>query len=412
MKNENFSILFFLAKKRLLKNGQAPVYLRITINGVCDEIRIKRSVPVNLWNQAKECSRGKDRNSLELNEYIRSLNLKLLTIHKELTLINAPITSKLLLGKLFGKEEEGMKLLSIFQEHNEKCRKLIDIDYADITVRRYDNCCKYLGELIKIKYDKVDVLLTEVNGELIREFEFYMKTEKACKQNTVIRYMKCLKKVTNLAIANEWMAKDPFAGIKFKEENVTKEFLEKEELEILVKKEFELERLNLVKDIFLFCSFTGLAFVDVSELKEEHIFKDNNGSMWIRKDRHKIRNRANCTCNIPLLDIPLLILEKYKNHPVCTSKGVLLPVTSNQKMNSYLKEIADFCGIKKNLTTHTARHTFATTVTLANKVSLENVSKMLGHTSTRMTQHYARVLDHSIMDDMNKVKTNFQLNLN
>lgn len=412
MKNENFSILFFLAKKRLLKNGEAPVYLRITINGVCDETRIKRSIPVNLWNQAKECSRGKDKNSLELNEYIRSLNLKLLTIHKELTLSNTLVTSKLLLNKLFGKEDEGMKLLEIFKEHNEKCRKLIDIDYADITVRRYDNCLKYLREVIKLKYDKVDILLTEVKGELIREFEFYMKTEKNCKQNTVIRYMKCLKKITNLALANEWMTKNPFAGIKFKEENVTKEFLEKEELEVLINREFELERLNLVKDVFLFCCFTGLAFVDVSELKDEHIFKDNSGAMWIRKDRHKIRNRANCTCNIPLLDIALQIIEKYRKHPDCTLKGVLLPVTSNQKMNSYLKEIADFCGIRKNLSTHVARHTFATTITLANKVSLENVSKMLGHTSTRMTQHYARVLDHSIMDDMKKVKMNFQLNLN
>lgn len=223
MKNENFSILFFLAKKRLLKNGEAPVYLRITINSVCDETRIKRSIPVNLWNQAKECSRGKDKNSLELNEYIRSLNLKLLTIHKELTLSNTLVTSKLLLNKLFGKEDEGMKLLEIFKEHNEKCRKLIDIDYTDITVRRYDNCLKYLREVIKLKYDKVDILLTEVKGELIREFEFYMKTEKNCKQNTVIRYMKCLKKITNLALANEWMTKNPFAGIKFKEENVTKE---------------------------------------------------------------------------------------------------------------------------------------------------------------------------------------------
>lgn len=224
MKNENFSILFFIAKKRLLKNGEAPVYLRITVNGVCDETRIKRSVPVNLWNQAKECSRGKDRNSLGLNEYIRSLNLKLLTIHKELTLNNVSVTSKLLLTKLFGKEEEGMKLFEIFKEHNEKCRKLIDIDYTDITVRRYDNCCKYLREVIKLKYDKEDILLTEVNGELIREFEFYMKTEKACRQNTIIRYIKCLKKVTNLALANEWMTKDPFARIKIKEENVTRNF--------------------------------------------------------------------------------------------------------------------------------------------------------------------------------------------
>jgi len=201
-------------------------------------------------------------------------------------------------------------------------------------------CSQYLGELIKQKYNRDDLLLKEVNGEFVRSFEFYMKTEKGCQQNTVIRYMKCFKKITNLALANDWITKDPFVGIKFQEKEVIKEILTKEELTALMQKEFAFQRLELVRDVFIFCCFTGLAFVDVSELKAEHIFKDNSGSMWIRKDRHKIRNRANCTCNIPLLDIPLQILEKYSNHPLCSFKGTLLPVSSNQKMNSYLKETA------------------------------------------------------------------------
>ena len=182
-----------------------------------------------------------------------------------------------------------------------------------------------------------------------------------------------------------------------------KEFLTKEELEILRTKVFNVPRLELVRDIFLFQCWTGLAFIDVSELKPEHLVTDNEGNIWIRKARQKTK----IMCNIPLLDIPLAILDKYKGYPLCEKKGTLLPVPCNQKANSYLKEIADFCGIKKNLTTHTGRHTFSTVVTLANNVSLENVSKMLGHTNTKMTQRYAKVLDQSILRDMQNVRENF-----
>ena len=250
----------------------------------------------------------------------------------------------------------------------------------------------------------------EVNGELVRAFEFYLKTEKECQQNTVIRYMKCLKKITNLALANEWIAKDPFIGIKFHEKEVIREFLTMDELLTIYHKEFPLERITVVRDVFIFAAFTGLAFIDVQQLSPEHIVKDNNGNLWIRKPRQKTKNM----CNIPLLDIPLEILRKYADYPACKKKGVLLPVPCNQKMNSYLKEIADLCGIKKNLTTHTARHSFASVIALANNVSLPNVAKMLGHSSTRMTQHYAKVLDQTILRDMQYVerKISFFSNFN
>lgn len=255
-------------------------------------------------------------------------------------------------------------------------------------------------ELIKKEYKVDDILLREVNGELVRKFDLYLKTEKGCAQNTVIRYMKCFKKVTNLAIANEWISKNPFAGIKFQEEEIVKEFLTQQELNIILDKEFEMERLELVRDVFIFQCYTGLAFIDVYNLKPEHISEDNNGNLWIIKPREKTKNM----CNIPLLSVPKKILDKYSNHPHCKEKGVLLPVMANQKMNSYLKEIADFCGIKKNITTHTARHSFASVIALGNNVSLPNVAKMLGHSSTRMTQHYAKVLDQSILKDMQGVE--------
>lgn len=402
MKRDSFRVLFFLKKTRLLKNGEASVCMRITVNGTRVENNIRKSIDPALWSQAKETARGKSRRACDLNTYIEEARIKLYQIFCELEQQNRPITAHLLQELFFGQEkpEEVRTLLGTMQEHNDQCRALVGTDYALITVRRYESCRRYLAELIRQRYGKEDLPLAEVNGELVRAFAFYLKTEKGCQQNTVIRYMKCLKKITNLARANDWMAKDPFLGIRFHEKEVVREFLTMDELQTIYRKEFPLERLTLVRDVFIFAAFTGLAFIDVQQLAPEHIVRDNNGNLWIRKPRQKTKNM----CNIPLLDIPQEILRKYADHPTCRKKGVLLPVPCNQKMNSYLKEIADICMIRKNLTTHCARHSYATSVCLANGVSLENVAKMLGHPNIKMTQHYARVLDSSILRDMNHVQ--------
>jgi len=400
MERKRYSILFFIKRTRLLSNGQAPIRLRITYDKQKEELQLKRSIPVELWSQDKEKSNGKDRLSAELNSYIDVVRVKLLQIHQDLELKGQLISAKTIKDIFLGKDGTSNRTLySVFKDHNDRCRQLIGTDYSPITVKRYDNCLKYLMETVVRYRNKKDILLREVDRELVNNFEFYMKTEKNCCQNATIRYLKCFKKVINMTIANEWISRNPFAGIKFHEDEVNKEFLTQEEINKVYAKEFEIKRLDLIRDIFIFCCFTGLAFVDVLNLRDEHITQDNEGNLWIRKTREKTRNM----CNIPLLRIPLQILDKYRFHPQCKTKGVLLPVMCNQKMNSYLKEIADLCGIKKNLTMHTARHTFASVVALANNVSLENVAKMLGHSNTKMTQHYAKVMDSSILRDMQKV---------
>lgn len=202
------------------------------------------------------------------------------------------------------------------------------------------------------------------------------------------------------------MRKNPFYGYKMQQDETDPVFLTYQELKTILEKNFSVPRLALVRDIFVFASFTGLAFADVSTLTKDNLVQDNNGDWWIRKGRVKLehRRRASSISNIPLLPVPLSILKKYEDNPVCLKKNLCLPVICNQRMNSYLKEIADLCGIKKNLTTHTARHTFATTITLANNVPLQDVSAMLGHASTRMTQHYARVLNPNLKEAMNNVR--------
>lgn len=399
MKQEMMNVLFYIIKTRTLKNGEAPILLRVTIEGSYSDIRINRSVKTELWDAKLGMCRGKSREANELNEYIRSLHTRLYEIHRNMVLQDEYFSPDILLKKLFNKETT-KTVMVFFKEHNEDCRRRIGIDYAYSTINRYDNCYKTLQVVIEKEYGKSDITFTEFNNQLIRKLELYLKVDKGLSQNTLVRYMKVFKKISGLAITSGLLKTDPFAGMKFKQPKTNPVFLTKEELDKIIQKEFDIPRIALVRDVFVFCCMTGLAFIDVRNLKKEHIVLDSDGTYWIRKTREKTENM----CDIPLLDLPLEIIRRYENHRMCKTKGILLPVMCNQKMNSYLKEIADFCSIDKEISTHSARHTFATTVTLANGVALTNVARMLGHTSTRMTEHYAKVLSHNISADMKNVQ--------
>lgn len=393
VKRNTLSVLFIIKKAKLLKNGEAPICMRITVNKRVVEVMIKRSIPVDLWNQKKECSKGKDRVATELNHYINTIRAKVLQIHRELEIDNKPITADTIKDCFYGRDKVQRSLLEVYAEHNEKCRALIGKEYTESTVTKFDTSINRLKEYIRSCYHRDDIMLAELDGQFIRDFDFWLKTDKHCQNNSALKHLKNLKKVVRIALANDWIKKDPFYGIHFKQEEVNVEFLSREELDVLMNKGFTIKRLEQVRDIFVFCCFTALAFVDVQQLSREHLIKDNNGTLWIRKARQK----TNQMCNIPVLSIPQRILRKYEDNAECIKKGVLLPVISNQRMNAYLKEIVDLCSITKRLTTHVARHTAATVVFLANDVSMENVSKILGHSNIRMTQHYAKVLDLSLI---------------
>ena len=403
VKRNTLSVLFIIKKSKLLKNGEAPICMRITVNKRVAEVMIKRSIPVDLWNQKKECSKGKDRVATELNHYINTVRAKILQIHRELEIDNKTITADIIKDCFYGRDKVQRSLLEVYAKHNEKCRALIGKEYTESTVTKFDTSINRLKEHIRSCYHRDDMMLVELDGQFIRDFDFWLKTDKHCQNNSALKHLKNLKKIVRIALANDWIKKDPFYGIHFKHDEVNVEFLSREELDILMNKEFTIKRLEQVRDIFVFCCFTALAFVDVQQLSRGHLIKDNNGALWILKARQK----TNQMCNVPVLSIPQRILRKYEDNVECIKKGVLLPVISNQRMNAYLKEIADLCSITKRLTTHVARHTAATVVFLANDVSMENVSKILGHSNIRMTQHYAKVLDSSIMRDMVNVERNF-----
>jgi site-specific recombinase XerD len=218
----------------------------------------------------------------------------------------------------------------------------------------------------------------------------------ALSNNGVMKHLERLRKMINLALQMEWIDKNPFLAYRLKFEKVDRDYLTKQELAKIEAKDFEMPRLELVKDLFIFSCYTGLSYIDVSNLKQENIVTGIDEEKWIVTSRQK----TNTVVKMPILPKALAVLEKYADHPKSLADRTLIPTFSNQKLNSYLKEIADLCGIKKHLTFHTARHTFATTVTLSNGVPIESVSKMLGHTKLATTQIYARVLETKLSDDM------------
>ena len=272
---QTFNVLFFIRKTRALKSGENPIMLRISIAGQLTKMQLKRAVKPNLWNQSKERCTGKDAASVEIKR------------------------------KFLGLDEEHKMFFQVFQEHNDKCRELIGKEYAKVTVSRFDTCLKYFQEMSLKQYQRKDIPLKELSNGMILDYIHFLKSEKGLQENSVIHYMKTVKKVLNIAVNYDWIQKNPFGNVRFHEREVNKEFLTKEELERLRTKTFDIPRLELVRDVFLVQCWTGLAFIDVSDLKKEHLVPDNEGNLWIRKERQK----TGIMCNVPLLDVPLDIIE-------------------------------------------------------------------------------------------------------
>lgn len=398
-----FRISFYVRRTRPNKHGEVPVCVRITVNGQRADTTIRKSILPDQWDAIRGQASPRTTLGKAINLYIDTVRARIIRIHRDLEMDEQPFTAQQVLDLYLGRKTSNRRtLLKLFREHNEKCRQLVGIDMAEATAGRYDTCLKHTLAFIRHTYRRDDIELERVDRRFIEDFGFFLKTSCGCSHNTTMKYLGNFKKITRIALAREWMQRDPFAEIRFSLQPVKREMPEKAEIDRILHKEITIPRLALTRDIFIFCCFTGLAFSDIKELAPEHLATDMQGHRWIRKPRQKTGNM----CNIPLLEIPEEILKRYRTDPECLAHNVLLPVTSNQKMNVYLKELADICGIRKNLSTHCARHFFAT-YTLAHGVSIESVAKMLGHSNTNMTRHYAKVLDQTILREMSKSPEEF-----
>lgn len=400
MKRTTFNILFFIKKSRLLKDGTAPIYMRITINGQRSETAIKRSVDPSNWDTPRNRAKGKSQDVLDLNDYLNSVRGQLFLHHQKLQEAGKLVTTKALSNAFQGIGEKQWSLLELFQDHNDKMKKLVGKDFSALTLERYNAALKHVETYCKCQYRNTEYPLSGVDHKFITGFEYYLKTSAKCQHNSAMKHIKALKKIIRIAIANDYIRKDPFATYRITQKSVDRHCLNTLELENMINKEIKIQRLDIVRDLFVFQCYTGLAYKDLENLGPEHLQIGIDGNRWIIIKRGK----TGVTCHIPLLPVSEKILNKYAQDPVVQIKGKLLPVPSNQKMNAYLKELSVICEIEKDLHTHLARHTYATTVTLSNGVPIETVSRLLGHTKMATTQIYAKVLDSKLSDDIQMLR--------
>jgi len=402
MKNSNsFSILIWANKTKADNNGQIPLYARVTVLGKRAEISLKKKVNPKKWDARTGFLKGSGENVRTINNYINQVNNEIFRIYGDLQATGQIISAEEIKNKFTGNPTERKTLLEVFDEHNKDVESLVGKDYVKATLTKYNTIRSKVSGFIHHKYGKPDLYLDMIEYGFITSFEKYLKIQEGIDHNTTMSYIKRVKRIINISVNNHWISSNPFAGFKCTTRKVEREELTEEELETMAKKEFKVKRLEEVRDCFLFSCYTGYAFVDAFKLSKENIVTGKDNELWINTSRTKTEIIA----NVPLLPQAMAIINKYKDHAACIATNKLLPIKSNQKMNAYLKEIADLCGIEKNLTTHMARHTFATTVTLENDVPIESVSKMLGHTKITTTQIYARVKEKKVGRDMKTLRS-------
>ncbi|CAM3714839.1 site-specific integrase [Flavobacterium gelidilacus] len=402
---ETISVLFYLKRAKANAQGLAPIFQRITIKGKRLDNSTGKFIDPSKWHPETSKMRGTSEEARLINSHLEHLKVKIFTAEKYLIASDLEVNVENIKKSLEGTTKRKRFLVPIFEEHNKKIKELLGIEYAPGTYERYQTSLKHTKDFLNWKYKVSDFDIENINHAFITDYEFYLRSVRKCANNTAVKYIKNFNKIIKICLANHWLDRNPFANYKSKVKEVERVYLSEDEIQSIISKEFKTERLSLVRDIFLFSCFTGLAYIDVRNLTKSHISIGIDGDKWIFTHRQKTESAS----KIPILPVTQMIIDKYADHPQCLNEDKLLPVLSNQKMNAYLKEIAAVCGIEKELTFHIARHTFATTVTLTNGVPIESVSKMLGHKNLRTTQHYAKVLDKKVSEDMKILRDKFSL---
>jgi integrase len=403
MRNANTFGIQFILRKNKAKEDKAPLNLRITVDGKRVEISLKKWIPMEVWNDDKGVLRGNREEVKVLNNYLDQIRNRLFEIYQDMQLEHQLITAEAIKNKYLGIEEKGYTLCRLIEYHN--AEQGIVLEWG--TMKNYQTTKKYIELFLSSQLKRPDIFLSELSYKFINDFEFFLRKyvpedhHLPMGNNTVMKHIERLRKMINLAIKFEWIDKDPFLKFKAHFTKSDRSFLTEAELQRIEKKNLKIERLRFTRDLFVFSCYTGLAYIDVMQLTQENIVLGIDGEKWINTYRQK----TDIPIRLPLLPQAIEVMNKYSNNPRAVSKGKLFPTVSNQRLNGYLKEVADLCEITKDLTFHMARHTFATTVTLCNNVPIETVSKMLGHTSIRTTQIYAKVVEKKVSNDMKALLT-------
>lgn len=402
MRTKNTFSVHFWVKPTNEKVNQGIIYARITVNQRRVLVSLKRKISFDLWDSSKKKVKGTSSEAKQINHYLDSAKSRIFQCYQELSSKGKKVTAQLIKATYLGEVENSKSLRDLIEYHSRKIKNT----HAAGSIRNYRVSEKYFFKFLNKERKTSDIYLKELDYKFLCDFEdflgsYYPKGHpKAMGHNTIMKHIQRLRKMVTLAYNMEWLDKDPFRRWKNTFEKKDREFLTVGELSNLETYEFLVERLDRVRDLFVFSCYTGISYTDIMKLTKDNITIGIDRNKWIISKRQK----TNTPIKVPLLDPVLELIKKYEDHPMTLVSGTLLPKITNEKLNVYLKEVAILCGIKKNLTFHMARHTFATTVTLSNGVPIETVSKLLGHTKISTTQIYARVLENKISQDMNALR--------
>lgn len=393
-----FKVSYYVRSNYENKQGKSPLMIRIFLNG--EMLNVGSSgiyIDKKLWNNSTNRVKGRGSESLNLNAQLDNISNSLQMIFKKHE-FDEDLTLDKIKSIFLGKNKIKTTFVEFYDKYLEDIKAQVGAGKSIALYHKYSAARSHFVNFLHAKYGRKDLMPGELMHLIIHDFEIYLKTVVSLKSNSATKTLKFFKTVVIFAQKCGVMTHDPFLNHHFHLEPVDRGFLTDEEIQRIMQKDFEIPRLEMVRDVFIFSCFCGLAYIDVVHLTQENIITLDNRP-WIIINRQK----TNVQSNIPLLEIPQMILDKYKGK---TKDNRLLPVLSNQKINAYLKEIADLCGIKKRLSYHLARHTFATML-LSKGVPIESVSKMLGHTNIKTTQIYARITNKKIEQDMMQVADKF-----
>ncbi len=394
--NEDLSILFWLKRQKASKEGLVPIYVRITVKGGRTEFSSGKKIHPDHWDEESATATSGCPEYKLINSYIIKTKAELEKHYNQVAAVNKRVHPDMIKDAYMPKQVLQKSLMQAFKLHNEEfAERVAKKKGTNGTLLRYVRLKDKVQDFLKKKYKLADIALDDIEMAFAVNF-FHFLTMENIGDNTAMKYVKTLKQIIDRAIDEGWIKHNTISGFKCTYIDPDRETLEMHELLEMYEKQITIARLEEVRDVYVFCCFTGYAYETVYKLQPANIFKGLDGKPWITKDRQKTGVEE----TVPLLPIALAIIDKYKNHPYCVNENKLLPVNSNVRYNAYIKEVATICGIKKELTTHTARHTFATTVTLENDVPIETVGKMLGHKDLRSTQKYAKITKRKISNNM------------
>ncbi|MCG9899686.1 MAG: site-specific integrase [Hydrotalea sp.] len=404
--SRKISILFYPRKDVFTPNGEIYIYCRVTIASKRAKFSTGVTCLLEYWEPKLKRVHPEAHDAKKHNITLSRIEVQLLEVYERLSLSNDQLTPDLVVDRYQGKKEKAKQILEVFRDHNNRMKALVNVEYSPGTLERYETSLNHTAEFIKWKFKKSDFDIDKLDNNFINDYDFFLRTVKRCSHNTTVKYIKNFSKIVRICSNNGWLEKYPFTNYKQKTKEVERVFLSQNEIDSIYIKDMNNNRLEAVRDIFIFSCYTGLAYIDVQKLTSENIVTGIDGGKWININRQKTDVKS----SIPLLPVAEEIINKYEKQFNGLKSDKLLPVLTNQKMNCYLKEIAAICNINKELTFHIARHTFATTVTLTNGVPIESVSKMLGHSSIKMTQHYAKIVDRKLSDDMLQLREKLKKN--